>query len=167
MARPTTTPSYSDSDARSLGRARMGLHHLATPQPTTNLPTRHNGPHCQPVQNPATTRPHAPDQMRRATEPIWMHNSDVTTRALKRTRKATSATTTSAQYQNISASRRLPVTLKINSRQHPLPAKQQTSSHRCRLGLSTYQNLSPSSPSTHFTLNPPIRLNAPRSTVLV
>jgi hypothetical protein len=50
-------------------------------------------------QNPAMTRTHSPDQMQRATEPTWMHNSDGITCALMRTRRATSETPTSAQYR--------------------------------------------------------------------
>jgi hypothetical protein len=59
---PTVTRMQDHRD-----RARTGPHHLATPQPKSNLPIRDKGPHHQPVQNLAMTRPHAPDQMQLAT----------------------------------------------------------------------------------------------------
>jgi hypothetical protein len=125
-------------------RACTGPHHLANQQPTTSLPIRDMDPHLQPAQNLAIIRP--PALNRGATG----HGADPTVQ-LGRDDLLPQADPESHHLnchevpdevpvtENISASRRLPVALKTNSRQAPLPAKQQTSFHRCCIGFSTDQ----------------------------
>jgi hypothetical protein len=130
------------------------------PQPTSNLPTSDKDPHHHPVHN---LMGHACALQTEANGPRDRPGCTTRTERLApssgpchpESHTCNTHERLGPSTENISASRRLPLTLKLNPRQFPLPAKQQSKLSSLPHLLTTDQILSPPPPSTHFALNPP------------